>query len=119
MTERNRSNVLMYKVARLYCELSTAEAFLKDLKGTLEGMNEESNLKWKIGVPFISKMPKFKIMEKDADAVKQRLRKLCSGEIQIQEALEETEKLLEFVKEAKEVFNNTLLNPYILEISLT
>lgn len=62
-------------------ELRVANGLINDIMGTLSKIKPSDNLALKIGEPYIQKMPKFKVLEKDAEGAKHLLRKVCSGEI--------------------------------------
>lgn len=112
MERRNNDNPLMYKAALLYSELETAETLLCYIILTIDGCNEESDLRKEIGIPYINQMPKFKIFEKEAAKLKDKLRKVCSGEISLEEAEKEAKIIRDYIKEALQAINKEKLLPY-------
>lgn len=112
MERRNNCNPLMYKAALLYSELETAQTLMSNIVSTLDVCNEESDLRKEIGIPYINKMPKFKIFEKEAAKLKDKLRKVCSGEISLEEAEKEAKIIRDCLKEALQAMNKEKLLPY-------
>ena len=113
MERRNNCNPLMYKAALLYSELEKANRFMQTLKNALDFCKEESNLREEIGIPFITKMPKFKILEREADEMKQKIRKVCSGEISLEEARKSTREYEKYIEEVLQVIDGEKLLPYV------
>ncbi len=113
MERRNNDNPLMYKAALLYSELAKAERFMHNLKEALDECNAKENLIGKIGIPFIAKMPKFKILEREADEIKQSLRKVCSGEISLEKAREVAEEYEKYINEVLKAMDKEKILPYI------
>ena len=112
MERRNNCNPLMYKAALLYSELETAQTLMCNIVSTLDVCNEESDLRKEIGIPYINKMPKFKIFEKEAAWLKDKLRKVCSGEISLEEAEKEAKIIRDYIKEVLQAINKEKLLPY-------
>ena len=63
-------------------ELRIADGLIRDIMGSLNDVmiHPSKNLTNHIGI-YITKMPDFKVLAKDAESAKQILRKVCSGEI--------------------------------------
>ena len=112
MERRNNFNPLMYKAALLYSELETAQTLMCNIVSTLDVCNEESDLRKKIGIRYINKMPKFKIFEKEVAKLKDELRKVCSGEISLEEAEKEAKRIRDYLNEALQVIDKEKLLPY-------
>ena len=112
MERRNNCNPLMYKAALLYSELEKAQTLMGNIVSTLDVCNEESDLRNEIGIPYINKMPKFKIFEKEAAKLKDKLRKVCSGEVSIEEAKKEAKRIRDDLNEALQVMDREKLLPY-------
>ena len=68
-------------------ELRIADGLIRDIMGSLNDAcyNPSKNLTKLIGI-YITQMPEFKVLAKDAESAKQLLRKVCSGEIEPKEA---------------------------------
>jgi len=68
-------------------ELRIADALIRDIMGSLNDvvMHPSKNLTRNIGT-YITNMPDFKVLTKDAESAKQLLRKVFSGEIEPKEA---------------------------------
>lgn len=115
MERRNNCNPLMYKVVLLYTELETARNLMSNIILTLENCNEESDLRKEIGIPYINKMPKFKIFEKEAAKIKEKLRKVCSGEVSLKEAEKAAKIIRDNLNEVLQVMNKEKLLPYCKE----
>lgn len=71
-------------------ELRIANNLCNDIIGVIQNVNANTNFKKEFGV-FVVQMPEFKIISKDAEAAKQLLRKVCTGELQPNELLERIE----------------------------
>ena len=67
-------------------ELRSAKGLIKDILGTLDSLTPRSNLCEKVGI-FILQIPDYKVLAKDAEDAKQLLRKVCSGELKVPEAI--------------------------------
>ena len=61
-------------------ELQSARHLLQDILGTLQSVTPDTNLTKDIGT-FVVQMPEYKVLAKDSENAKQLLRKVCSGEI--------------------------------------
>lgn len=97
----------------MYSELEKADRFMQTLKNALDFCKEESNLREEIGIPFITKMPKFKILEREADEMKQKIRKVCSGEISLEEARKGAREYEKYIEEVLQVIDVEKLLPYV------
>lgn len=113
MERRNNGNPLMYKAALLYSELAKADSFMRKLKKTLDECNENDDLTRKIGIPFIAKMPRFKILEREADEIKQKLRRVCSGEVSLEEARKRAMEYEKDIEEVLQVIDEDKILPYL------
>lgn len=67
-------------------ELHTAQPLIKKILCALKNVNSKTNLTETIGV-FIPQLPEFRILSRDFGNVKGILRKVCSGEVLIEDAL--------------------------------
>ena len=81
-------------------ELRIASSVIHDIMGVLSDQKSLNNLTKQVGI-FIIEMPEFKVLARDAEAGKQLLRKVCSGEVKpmdaylkLNEALGEVNTLL-------------------------
>lgn len=116
MERRNNGNPLMYKAALLYSELIKAERYMKSLKEALDDCcNTKKDLREKIGIPFVAKMPKFRIFEREADEIKQKLRRVCSGEISLEIAREKADEYEQYIDEVLKSMDIEKIFPYINE----
>ena len=86
-------------------ELRSAKGLLRDIIGVLDSVDDKTNLTKAVG-GFIPNMPEYKVLAKDAEAAKQLLRKICSGELKepeaiviFSEAYDEVEKLYMLLKD--------------------
>lgn len=113
MERRNNGNPLMYKAALLYSELAKVDSFMRKLKKTLDECNENDDLTRKIGIPFIAKMPRFKILEREADEIKQKLRRVCSGEVSLEEARKKAMEYEKDIEEVLQVIDEDKILPYL------
>lgn len=109
---RTTENQLMYKAALLYKELKIAKGYIQDVRRVLENWDSSKDFIKDIGYPFISKMPKFTILQNEADKVKKGLRKVCSGEVSIEDAIEKSKRIEENLDEVLQVLNEEKLRPY-------
>lgn len=62
-------------------ELRIANNLCNDIIGVIKKVDSNTNFKKEFGI-FVVQMPEFKIISKDAEAAKQLLRKICTGELQ-------------------------------------
>lgn len=67
-------------------ELLLAQPLIQKILCTLKNVNSKTNLTEKIGV-FIPQLPEFRILSRDFANVKGILRKVCSGEVLIEDAV--------------------------------
>ena len=68
-------------------ELRLANNLCNDIIGVIKRVNSNTDFKKEFGI-FVIQMPEFKIISKDAEAAKQLLRKVCTGELTPSELLE-------------------------------
>lgn len=113
--KEKRTNGLMVKAALLYKELNIASEYFKNLRGTLENWDDQKyDVITDIGYPYIKKMPKFKIFQNEAENIKNSLRRVCSGEITREEAIEKIKEIEEDINEVLDIFDEKKLMPYIM-----
>lgn len=113
MERRNNCNPLMYKAVLLHDELVKALSFMRKLEEALNECSAKENLTGKIGIPFIAKMPKFKILEREADEMKQKLRRVCSGEVSLEETRRKVREYVKDIEEVLQVIDEEKLLPYL------
>lgn len=68
-------------------ELRLADNLCNDVIGVIKKVDSNTDFKKEFGI-FVIQMPEFKIISKDAEAAKQLLRKVCTGELQLCDFLE-------------------------------
>ena len=105
-----RSNTMLHITAStktLREELRIADGLICDIKGALNDVSHQHapNLTNRIGI-FITNMPEFKVLSKDAESAKQLLRKVCSGEIEPREAFLRFDKAQEEIHILINVFDS-------------
>ena len=110
--QEEKRNPLMYKAALLYKELKIAKGYVKDVIGTLENWDSSKDFIKDIGYPYISKMPKFTILQNEADKVKQYLRRVCSGELTIEDAYKKGKRIEDNLDEVLQIFDERKILPY-------
>ena len=112
--ETTRDNVMVLKLVRLYKELTVAKRYVKDVVGILKNWNPVTdNYVTSISEPFIKKMPKFKIMDKDAEEVKKILRRVCTEEVPIEKTIQFFEKMEKELEEVLEMVDTKKIRPYL------
>jgi len=88
-------------------ELRIADGLIRDIMGSLNEahIHPSKNLTKLIGT-YITNMPEFKVLTKDAESAKQLLRKVCSGEIKPNEAFLRFDKAHEEIHVLINVFDS-------------
>lgn len=79
-------------------ELLSAKGFAKDIIGALKDVTPDTNLTKNIG-SFVHQIPEYKVITKDAESAKKLLRKVCTEEVEPQEAAQKFEKALQEIEE--------------------
>ena len=75
------------KVKALHDEILCAKNVVKDIIGSLESCDDNTNLTQAIGI-YARQMPEFKILAEKRVACISGVRQVCTGEISISKALE-------------------------------
>ena len=80
------TNSCKKKVEDLHGEFTRARHFTRDIIGTLVNCGDNTNLTEEIGI-FARQMPEFNILAEQRVTCLALLRKICTGEMQIEEAI--------------------------------
>lgn len=88
------------KIKNLYEEIWSARNVVKDIIGSLETCDDDTNLTQKIGI-YARQMPEFKILTEQRVACLSIVRQVCTGELSL-------EKSLEFFHTAEKQLNEAL-----------
>ena len=75
------------KVKELYDEIWRARNVVRDIIGSLETCDDNTNLTQKIGI-YARQMPEFKILTEKRVACLSIVRQVCTGEISVEKSLE-------------------------------
>lgn len=110
----HENKVMVLKLVRLYKELTVAKGYVADVLGALKKWTPETmSYTTHISKPFIKEMPKFKIMEKEAEEVKKLLRRVCTEELPIEKAIPFFEKMEKEIEEVLGMVNTQKIKPYL------
>ena len=86
-------------------ELISAKNIFKGVIGVLENVDSKTNLTKELGI-FAVQMPEYKIFTKDAEYAKKTIRKVCSGELSVLNALQKFRCALTEVEELLKMLDN-------------
>ena len=104
MSTTKKRNFLIEKIGRVVREMSSAQEFLKELKKALENCSGNTDLSEKIG-KFAREMPEFEYLKHQADFIKSDIRKICSKELPVVEAIKKVEEYNNILFEALRCFD--------------
>lgn len=97
-------NSIINEVVAIYKELLKAKRLLLDITGSIQAcLKEEKNLTQEIGI-YAQQMPEFKYLHDRAECLKNGIRRICSGEISLEDA-SITDTYLKELDEALACFN--------------
>ncbi len=88
------------KVEELYNELCAGKGLVLSIISTLEDCDDQTNFTERIGC-FARSMPEFKILAAQRENFVSLVRKICTGEVSL-------EKALELLREAEKQLNEAL-----------
>lgn len=74
-------------------ELRSAINIVTDIRDYLYAITTDTSYHMVIG-NFVKRIPEYKVLARDAEAAKQLLRKVCTGEISVANALEQFNRAL-------------------------
>ena len=81
------TNDIKGKVKKLYDELWSARNVVRDIIGSLETCDDNTNLTQKIGI-YARQMPEFKILAEKRVHCLSIVRQVCTGEMSVEKSLE-------------------------------
>lgn len=83
-------------------ELYSVRNVLKGIISVLENVNSSTNLTRELGI-FAVQMPEYKILTKDAESAKKVIRKVCTGELNVNDALDKFKVALKEVEKLQKM----------------
>lgn len=113
MRTNETNNTMVAKILRAHAEIEQLDSIVSNLITTLESASKTTNydICQNIG-KYARNMPRCKIFVSHVDYLKTCIRKICTGEVSIDIALQKASELHNSIQEVLTLFNTEAINKY-------